>query len=236
MIEFLFLIITPILIFFIKSGAPKIKGYIGEKIVSSILKRLNSEEYTVINNISLNIKGKITQIDHIVVSDFGIFVIETKNYKGWILGYENAMYWTQVIYKFKTHFYNPVRQNRGHIFALKHILKDIQHANYISIVTFSRNATLKVSTATEVIYTDRLLEVITNYTVKTLSEKAKQKIIHRIYTLDTKRKNIAQSNKLKDYQEQCPLCNSYLIPRYGKFGHFKGCSNYPNCKYTLNYS
>lgn len=238
MIAFLLLIIIPILIFFFKSGTPKIKGYIGEKIVSSVLKRLNDEEYTIINNVSLNIKGRNTQIDHIIISDFGVFVIETKNYKGWILGYENSMYWTQVIYKFKVQFYNPIRQNRGHIFALKHILKDIQHTNYISIVTFSRNATLKVTTATDVIYTDRLIEVITNYTVKTLNEKAKQKMIHRIHALNTNRKgknSIPQSDELEDYKERCPRCSGYIVSRYGRFGPFKGCSNYPNCGYTSNY-
>lgn len=157
-------LIISLLALLIKIFKPQIKGYIGEKIVSSLLKRLNEEEYTTLNNVSLNIKGKITQIDHVIVSDFGVFVIETKNYKGWILGYENSMYWTQVIYKFKTQFYNPIRQNRGHIFALKYILKDLQHINDISIVTFSRTATLKVVTATEVTYTNRLLEAITDYT------------------------------------------------------------------------
>src|SRR5690606_19184571 len=77
----------------------KIKGFIGEKTTSSILYFLDKSKYKVINNIVIEAYGKTTQIDHIVISDFGVFVIETKNYKGWILGGENSEYWTQVIYK-----------------------------------------------------------------------------------------------------------------------------------------
>jgi hypothetical protein len=48
-----------------------------------------------------SVKGKTTQIDHVVVSEYGVFVIETKNYTGWIVGDEKSDYWTQVIYKRK---------------------------------------------------------------------------------------------------------------------------------------
>jgi len=54
-----------------------------------------------------------------VVSNYGIFVIETKNYKGWIIGNEFDDYWTQVIFKRKEKLYNPIKQNYGHIQALK---------------------------------------------------------------------------------------------------------------------
>lgn len=75
------------------------------------------KDYIVINNLKLNTKGTISQIDHLVVSNYGIFVIETKNYKGWILGNEDSQNWTQVIYKYKNKFYNPVLQNRD-VFTL----------------------------------------------------------------------------------------------------------------------
>lgn len=59
-----------------------------------------------------------TQIDHIVVSIHGIFVIETKNYKGWIYGNSNNEYWTQNIYGNKYSLYNPLLQNKNHIKSL----------------------------------------------------------------------------------------------------------------------
>ena len=65
------------------------------------------------------------QIDHVVVSRKGIFVLETKNYTGWIFGNENSQNWTQVIYKRKEKFYNPIWQNFDHIQALKEFLGEI---------------------------------------------------------------------------------------------------------------
>lgn len=78
---------------------PKIKGVIGEKTISVILTRLEPEKYKIINDLMLKNDGKTSQIDHVIVSNYGIFVIETKNYKGWIMGDEHGDQWTQVIYK-----------------------------------------------------------------------------------------------------------------------------------------
>jgi hypothetical protein len=102
---------------------PRIKGVVGEQTTAFKLSRLNRAKYKVINNLVLNVSGKTSQIDHVIISDFGIFVIETKNLKGWILGEENSEYWTQVIYQRKKKFYNPIRQNQGHIRALEHYLR-----------------------------------------------------------------------------------------------------------------
>lgn len=30
----------------------------------------------------------------------------------------------------------------------------------------------------------------------------------------------------------CPRCGNQLVVRKGKYGSFKGCSNYPKCKFT----
>lgn len=72
-----------IILFFIVLGAfkPKIKGFIGEAAVSSRLSKLNPNNYKVINNLMIRVGNKTTQIDHVVVSNYGIFVIETKNYR-----------------------------------------------------------------------------------------------------------------------------------------------------------
>jgi hypothetical protein len=69
---------------------PKIKGAIGEKSVAFLLSGLDKRKYKLINNIMLSVGNKTTQIDHIIVSNYGIFVIETKNYKGWMF----YIYWS----------------------------------------------------------------------------------------------------------------------------------------------
>ncbi|MCD8294480.1 MAG: topoisomerase DNA-binding C4 zinc finger domain-containing protein, partial [Clostridia bacterium] len=45
-----------------------------------------------------------------------------------------------------------------------------------------------------------------------------------------------QENKSRNIINQgvCPMCGGKLVLRRGKFGAFYGCSNYPECKFTLN--
>lgn len=105
---------------------PKIKGIIGELYVAAFLKILPNDKYSVINNLLFTWNGHSTQIDHIVVSIYGIFVIETKYYKGLIYGGENSEYWLQNIYGNKHQFRNPILQNQGHIRALKHLLHEYE--------------------------------------------------------------------------------------------------------------
>ncbi len=233
-----------ILVFIYRLFLPKIKGLFGEKSVAFFLSRLDPDKYKVINNIMLQTGSKTTQIDHIVVSNYGIFVIETKNYKGWILGNEYDDYWTQVIYKRKEKLRNPIKQNYGHIQALKQALDEYDSINYVSIITFTTQADLKVKTKTEVVYTINLSKTINEYNKKTISNSDKEKIYKKLLSLniDNKEKrkahvktihnDIAEKNKKID-SDICPRCGGTLVTRNGKYGQFKGCSNFPKCKFVL---
>ena len=108
----------------LKWKLPFLKGKLGEKDVSRKLLELDSEHYKVLDDLMLPSRGNTntTQIDHIVVSDFGIFCIETKSYSGWIFGHAQQQHWTQVIYRYKKKFYNPLRQNYAHIKAVEAIV------------------------------------------------------------------------------------------------------------------
>lgn len=223
----------------------KIKGAIGENTTAFILFFLDKSKYKVINNVVLEVAEKTTQIDHIVISDYGIFVIETKNYKGWIFGGEYSEYWTQVIFKRKEKLYNPIRQNLGHIRALKRCLKEFPNVEYISIVVFPSKADIKVSTNTDVVYSSQLIKTIKKYKVLNLVESEKDAIFQKINTfniIDTynKRdhvKSIKQRiQKRSDSinENRCPQCGNGLVKRNGKFGAFLGCRSYPRCKFTLN--
>jgi len=57
-----------------------IKGDIGERITTHHLKKLPKEEYVIFDDVTL--PETHGNIDHIVVGQTGIFVIETKNYSG----------------------------------------------------------------------------------------------------------------------------------------------------------
>lgn len=225
---------------------PTIKGHLGEKSTAAILSRLDRSKYSVINNLVLQTRGHTSQIDHVVVSDFGIFVIETKNYKGWIFGGDEAEYWTQVIYKYKQQFYNPIRQNRGHVLALKHHLRAFPNIAYIPIIVFSDNATLKSAIYSEVTYSSMLREVIKEYADVILTQAEKQAIFKQLNALNMKanysrHKHIkAIRQKLKAHedaisQNRCPRCGNDLTLRTGKFGDFTGCSNFPACRFTIDH-
>jgi hypothetical protein len=82
----------------------------GEARLSRALKRqFVAPDYHLLNHITLRLEDGTTQIDHVLVSRFGIFVIETKDYKGWIFAGPRDRYWTQVLYRAKFRFQNPLR-------------------------------------------------------------------------------------------------------------------------------
>ena len=148
----------------VKAFLPQIKGYIGEKRVHKRLLALG-EKYHVFHDVYLPKEdGTTTQLDHIVVSEMGIFVIETKNYTGWIFGNEKQRNWTQMIYKNKQSFYNPVLQNRTHVNAVKRFLQIDHHVH--SIIVFSNAATFKFKapfTTASVIQIAQLKKTILNF-------------------------------------------------------------------------
>lgn len=122
----------------------RIKGWLGERAVASALSRLDPATYTSFHDLYLaRPDGQgTTQIDHIVVSPFGIFVIETKNHRGWIFGFEKQAEWTQQIYKHKELFQNPLRQNHLHVRALMGFL-DLPESAFHSVVFFIGDCQLK---------------------------------------------------------------------------------------------
>ncbi len=88
------------------------KGIAGEFLVNlAINSRLYKKKYHLLKNVTLPTEDGTTQIDHIIVLQYGIFVIETKNMKGWIFGEEHQRTWTQKIYKHTSKFQNPLHQN-----------------------------------------------------------------------------------------------------------------------------
>lgn len=123
----------------------KVKGWTGEKMVSHLgLRKLETSTYQVFDDLYLpRPDGQgTTQVDHVVVSPFGVFVIETKNYQGWIFGAENQKQWTQSIYKKKHRFQNPLHQNNLHLRALADYLK-LDRKSLHSVVFFIGDCTFK---------------------------------------------------------------------------------------------
>ncbi|WP_158100591.1 nuclease-related domain-containing protein [Neiella marina] len=123
---------------------PAIKGWLGEALVKRALaKHLPPERYTILHDVTLPLEdGGTTQIDHIVFSPYGIFVIETKNMAGRIYGNQHQSMWTQRIGGQSFRFQNPLRQNYKHTKALAMLL-NVAHEQFRSVIVFTDAAQLK---------------------------------------------------------------------------------------------
>ncbi len=125
-------------------GSPTMKGRIGEWRVNRALRQLDTAQYHLFPDLYLPRPDDdgTTQIDHVLVSPFGIFVIETKNYQGWIFGDETKRQWTQQIYRSKKRFHNPLHQNNLHVRALAKFL-ELPPDVFVPVVFFTGNAEFK---------------------------------------------------------------------------------------------
>lgn len=190
--------------------------------------------------------GRYVQIDHIVVSPYGIFVIETKGYKGLITGGETSEYWTQNFYRNKYRFYNPIKQNDGHVKYLRFLLQCTVEIPIIPIVCFSNSADLQVHVENHIVVNRCLLtRMIKQYQRNILSEEQIHQIVTKIQNnceLHNKfnvkvQKEYARKRKFQALLDldngTCPKCGSELVLKRGKYGSFVGCSNYPFCSFTV---
>lgn len=161
----------------------------GEFAVAVHVKLYLKEPYILLNDLTLpDAEGGTTQIDHIVLSPFGIFVIETKNYKGWIFGGERQKQWTQKIYKQSFKFQNPIHQNYKHMKVLEQVLSDILDAEYLhSVIVFMPEAEFKTAMPANVFrgaaWTDYVktfqLSVISNMKLKRIQLRLEKEVLEK---------------------------------------------------------
>lgn len=244
---FLFFAIAIIaLLFIIGSFIPsqnESRGKRGEKIVFSILKEL-PDDYYIWNDIILQRNGYSVQIDHLVISPYGIFVIETKNMSGWIYGNDDCEKWTKTNWGRKYRFHNPVKQNHAHVMALADLFC-MSIDKFIPIVVFLHGVNLCSKTNSIVIYADQLLDEIYKFRLPVMSLIDVQHLANILNAATVETKDTRNEHMNKVYQRKqcknnlisnniCPLCGGRLVERSGSYGNFLGCSNYPSCKFTVH--
>lgn len=140
--------------FLFKKIKASLKGKRGETYTNLLT------AFTAVGKRSVNYKdvyiswpnNRTVQIDELLIARSGIYVVEVKNFKGWILGNMKNDHWTQCLYRKRSFFfsksnkykfYNPIKQNQGHINCLKYILSEYPDIPYHSIVVFSNDAVFK---------------------------------------------------------------------------------------------
>ncbi len=155
----------------------------GEALVSRELQsNFNGPDYHLLNHITLKLKDGTTQIDHILVSRFGVFVIETKHYNGWIFANAKQATWTQVLYRQKFKFQNPIFQNMRHVEAVKNILDFLPSSCVQSLVVFTGNAKFKTDIPPGVFTASELIKYLRNHVDEAMSVNRLQFCVGRIET------------------------------------------------------
>ena len=164
---------------------PGAKGEMGEYLVASRLRETRSEAKKIINNIVIKTSdGRTSQIDHILINEFGIFVVETKNYSGNVYGGLTHQNWLQYVGDRKESFYNPVMQNETHIKRLREVLciEHLYQYKIYSIVVFVQNNANKIDIANVINLSD-LIPYINSFNVKTMTTNEIESIYHQLLTI-----------------------------------------------------
>lgn len=144
-----------------KNGERKVR-----KALEKVAKKLDGK---LINDIYLPLYDNTTQIDHILIGNFGMVVVETKNIAGEIYGEKDEKYWMQILKSERKKLYNPLEQNQAHIDCIRHWLQkeQVYKVEIDSLVVFaSKNCRL---------YTAKKLPVITIKQVQKYFKKRKFK-------------------------------------------------------------
>ncbi len=149
------------------------KGWWGEyKVRRWLAQDLDAQHYHCAHNITLRRQdGSTSQIDHVVISRYGVFVLETKHLRGWIFGGEKQRTWTQTIYRHRTSFPSPLHQNWGHIKALEELLQlPLQHLH--SVVVFTGDCQFKTAMPAHVTQGRAVTALIRSYREEVLDSHA----------------------------------------------------------------
>jgi restriction system protein len=175
-----FLWVIPLILLIIWLSSPRFKGTIGEVRVRRILAAmLEKNRYTVLNDLVLPSNGGTVQIDHVVVSKFGIFVIETVFLRGWISGTEFQERWKKHRFKRLTQFPNPMHRNYLNMQALARVLQ-LPESKFQSVVVFMGHRGFKKSMPFNVMPLEKMISHIRNRTETILTEDRAGQVLNRI--------------------------------------------------------
>ena len=223
-----------------------IKGALGEAAVKAGAGlSLPSSVYRRYHDVTLPTAGGTTQIDHMFVSEFGVFVVETKNMNGWIYGTEKDRKWIQVFpggQKYR--FQNPLRQNYGHVRAIEDALAEMGLAKGVvkSIVVFVGEAELKRDLPENVTVGFDAARYIRSFRTRVLTKEQVAEICTMIesgrmkQSWGTDRQHVRNvQHRAKSTQRKCPRCGRKMVLRTVQKGpnagnKFWGCEGFPKCR------
>ena len=190
--------------YFMKDFEKQLKGIAGESIIQLLLNNPQLGYRKIMKNIYVPYGNQTTEIDVLMIHETGIYVIESKNYSGWIFGSENQQQWTQMLNSYtKKRFYNPIWQNRTHIRVLSNYI-NIDKSKIKSYIVFSDRCELKAipTNTSECIITKIDLFLYTIY--NDINSRKKILTVEEVNQIEEKLKpitNVSQEVKNKHIQD-----------------------------------
>jgi hypothetical protein len=155
----------------------------GETLLSRVAQTyFGPPNYHLMNHITVQMRDGTTQVDHILISRFGVFVIETKDYKGWIFANANQATWTQVLFQWKFKFQNPIIQNARHVRAVQDLLDFLPPEVIKSVVVFTGEAQFKTDIPEGVFSISAFIDHLHEQTVEVMSINRVQFCVGRLET------------------------------------------------------
>ena len=209
---------------------------------------LDKAAYHRLHNLTLRTPDGATQIDHVFVSRFGVFVVETKHMGGWIFGRESDPRWTQSLYGRNRQFQNPLRQNYKHLKAVEDALGTGQGVVQ-SVVVFTGNSKFQKAMPPNVTVLGGFVSYVKTFHPRILPEE----LVVR-YVAELQRRALPKSNILRRHHvrrlrlrsdsnayHRCPKCGKRMVIRTARRASHAGrqfwaCSGHPDCTYTQNVS
>ena len=220
-----------------------LRGWFGEKKTTfNMWLSLNTETYRRFHDVIIPAKNGTTQIDHLLVSTYGLFIVETKNIKGWIFGSENQPKWVQSLYGKNYSFQNPIRQT----FRQKKIISEylnLDESIIHTVIFFVSDCKFKTQLPPNVIRSG-LGKYIKQFCNPILQPEEINRIVgllenHMSESSLTTRDHVRSLRERYSSTTVCPKCGANLVERIAKNGpnagsKFLGCENYPKCRFTRN--
>lgn len=163
--------------------SPEAKGKRGEAFVNKYAVKYLTDEYCILNNVTLELEEGTTQIDHIIISPYGVFVIETKNVAGWIYGSERQKSWTQTFPTGdKYYFQNPLRQNYKHVKTVQNMLR-LKKNQIHNLVVFVGESDFQTDMPDNVTEGYEFISYIKSHTEPVLSDEQAEHLINTIESI-----------------------------------------------------
>jgi hypothetical protein len=182
-------VVMATLVIFLIYKIPYIVGWWGERFVSSKFAELPREKYKIFHNLLLPLNNEIktTQIDHVIVSNYGIFIIETKSYGGSITGDNRDRKWTQFLHTSKKPIHNPEHQNYAHERAIEMLIRPLfPNVPIIGFIAFPSAKRIQIIGTSNVGHARDIIAKIKNYNDLVISDNDKEKIIDIIENANIK--------------------------------------------------